>query len=153
LLTQEKYQQWIDDIRESHFPLPDVVIKDMNNWRHRSILARALFRVKKYQSAIELFKSILDVEINTEEPECFNLSEVEDRVWCLMELAMCLWKVTGKRREALVYCHEALVFIDRYPKQFNFMDKREVWSQIQDFIFFTSRNKVRRAKNSVVVRR
>ncbi|SFM28569.1 hypothetical protein [Pelosinus propionicus] len=146
MLTQEEYQQWIADVRENHFPLSEIIVADMNNWRHRSILARALFRVRKYAPAIELFKSIIDVEVNTEEKDCFTLSEVEDKVWCLTELAMCLWKVTRKRKEALSYCREALLFIDRYPNQFNFMDKCEVWSEIQDFIFFTSKKKIRKGK-------
>lgn len=150
LLTREEYQYWIDDINKKHFPLPDVVVKDVSNWRNRSILARTLVRTGEYAPAIELFKSIIDIDIHTEEKDCFSLSEVEDKVWCLQELAIILWRTTGKRKEALLYCQEALLFIDRYPKQFNFMDKCEVWSEIQDFIFFTSKKKTR--KNSVVVR-
>jgi tetratricopeptide (TPR) repeat protein len=144
LLTQEEYQQWIEIVRENYFPLPDIIVENMSNWRNRSVLARALVRTKKYAPAIELFQSILEVDVNTEEKDCFSLSEVEDKVWCLQELAICVWKVTGKRSEALPYLQEALLFINRYPKQFNFMDRREVWKKIQDFIFFTSKGKKRK---------
>ena len=144
MLTQGEYQQWIKHIRENYFSLPDVVVKDMTNWRNRSVLARALVRAKEYAPAIELFKSIVDISINTEEKDCFTLSEVEDKVWCLQELAICVWKVTGKRSEALSYLQEALLFINRYPKQFNFMDRCEVWGEIHGFIFFTSKGKRRK---------
>lgn len=146
MLTQEEYQYWIDDINKNHFPLPDVVVKDISNWRNRSILARALVRAKKYAPAIELFKSILDVDVDTEEKDCFSLSEIEDKFWCLQELGICLWHTTGRRSEALPYLQEALLLINRYPQQFNFMDKCEVWYEIQDFIFFTSRKKDRKSK-------
>jgi hypothetical protein len=36
---------------------------------------------------------------------------------------------------------EAKTLIATYPEQFNFMDKCEVWREIQDFIFFTSKRK------------
>lgn len=143
MLTQEEYKQWIDHIRENYFPLPEMTVNNMNNWRNRSILARALVRAKKYAPAIELFKSIIDININTEEKDCFTLSEVEDKVWCLQELAISLWHTTGKRGEALKYLEEALTLIAKYPRQFNFMDRCEVWREIQDFIFFTSKGKDR----------
>lgn len=143
MLTQEEYKQWIDHVRENSFPLPENTVNDMNNWRNRSILARALVRAKKYAPAIELFKSIIGININTEEEDCFTLSEVEDKVWCLQELAISLWHTTGKRGEALKYMEEALALIVKYPRQFNFMDRCEVWREIQDFIFFTSKGKDR----------
>ena len=141
MLTQEEYQQWIKYVRENYFSLHDVIVKDISNWRHRSMLARALMRIGEYEPAIELFKSVVDIDVNTEEKDCFTLSEVEDKVWCLKELAICLWCTTGKRSEALKYMEEALTLIANYPSQFKFMDRREVWSEIQDFIFFTSKRK------------
>jgi tetratricopeptide (TPR) repeat protein len=144
LLTQREYQQWIKHIRENYFSLPDVVVNDMTNWRNRSVLARALVRAKKYAPAIELFQSILEINVNIEEKDCFSLSEVEDKVWCLKELAICLWHTTGKRSEALQYMKEAMMLIATYPSQFNFMDRCEVWREIQDFIFFTSKGKRRK---------
>ncbi len=151
MLTQEEYQHWIEHVREKHFPLADVVVNDINNWRNRSVLARALVRAKKYEPAIELFKSVLDVNVSTEEKDCFTLSEVEDKVWCLQELALCLWHTTGKRSEILKYLEEAIILIAIYPIQFNFMDKHEVWREIQDFIFFTSkgRRRNRERKNQI----
>ncbi len=85
MLTQQVYQDWIEYIRKNHFSLPDIVVKDINNWRNRAVLARGLVRAKKYDAAIELFKSIVDVNICMEEKDCFTLSEVEDKVWCLRE--------------------------------------------------------------------
>ncbi|MEG6585422.1 hypothetical protein [Dendrosporobacter sp. 1207_IL3150] len=143
-MTYKEYQEWIDYINRYHFPLADSVVQDMNNWRNISILARALVRAKKYAPAIELFKSIIEVNINHEEKDCFNLSEVEDKVWCLQELAISLWHTTGKRGEALKYVEEALTIIAKYPRQFNFLDRCEVWREIQDFIFFTSKGKSRK---------
>ncbi|MEN6411939.1 MAG: hypothetical protein ABFC84_04115 [Veillonellales bacterium] len=144
MLTQKEYQAWIEYVRENHFPLSDIVVDDINNWRNRSVLARALVRVKKYAPAIELFKSILDVEIHTEEKDCFRLSEVEDKVWCLQELALSVWRTIGNRSEALTYMEEALTLIATYPTQFNFLDRCEVWREIQGFIFFTSKGKNRK---------
>ena len=146
MLTQEEYQQWIEHVRENYFPLPDLTVNDMNDWRNRSVLARALVRAKKYAPAIELFKSIVDINVNTEEKDCFSLSEVEDKMWCLQELAITLWRTTGKRSEALKYMEEAIMLIVTYPRQFNFMDKCEVWREIQDFIFFTSKGKVKKKR-------
>lgn len=146
MLTQKEYQEYIEQVRENHFPLPDVVVRDINNWRNRSILARALVRIGKYEPAMELFKSVVNIDINTEEKDCFTLSEVEDKVWCLQELAICLWRTTGKRSEALKYLKEALALLAMYPSQFNFMDKGKVWREIQDFIFFTSKRKERKSR-------
>lgn len=144
MLTQEEYQYWIEYVRENHFSLHDVIVKDITNWRHRSMLARALVRTGEYEPAIILFKSIVGIKISTEEKDCFTLSEVEDKVWCLQELAICLWRTTGKRNEALKCLEEALTLITKYPSQFNFMDRHEVWREIQDFIFFTSKRKNRK---------
>ncbi len=79
--------------------------------------------------------------MNDDKTDCFSLSEVEDKVWCLQELAITLWCTTGSRSEALKYMEEAKTLIATYPEQFNFMDKYEVWREIQDFIFFTSKRK------------
>lgn len=148
LLTQKEYKDWIEYIRQNHFPLPAIVVEDINNWRNRAVLARALVRAKKYDLAIELFKSIIHVDIYIEEKDCFTLSEVEDKVWCLQELALCLWHTEGKRCEALKYLKEALTLLTIYPNQFNFIDKCKVWCEIQDFIFFTSKRKEKRRKNT-----
>lgn len=94
-----------------------------------------------------MFKSIVNINANTEEKDCFSLSEVEDKVWCLQELAITLWRTTGKRSEALKYMEKALTLIVTYPMQFNFMDRCEVWREIQDFIFFTSKGKSRKQSN------
>lgn len=144
MLTQKEYQEYIEYVRKNHFPLPDGVVKDINNWRNRSILARALVRAKKYKPAIELFNSVVEINISTEVTDSFTLSEVEDKTWCLKELAVCLWHTTGKRSETLKYLDKALTLIATYPSQFNFMDKLEVWREIQDFIFFTSKGKSRK---------
>lgn len=142
LLTQEEYQYWIDEIKKTYTNLPDGLVNDMSNWRNRSTLARFLVITGKAVPAIELFKSVLDVEM-TEEKDCFSLSEVEDKVWCLQELAIILWHTTRKRSDSLKYMEEALTLIAIYPKQFNFLDKCEVWREIQDFIFFTSKGKAK----------
>lgn len=146
MLTQTEYAYWIEYVRKNHFPLPNVVVKDIDNWRHRSVVARALVRAKKYAPAIELFKSVIDTNVSTERKDCFTLSEVEDKVWCLQELAVCLWYTMGKRSEVITYLTEALLLIAAYPSQFNLMDKCEVWREIQDFIFFTSKRKGRKIR-------
>lgn len=107
-------------------------------------MARALVRAKKYEPAIELFKSVVEINVSTEATDRFTLSEVEDKTWCLKELAVCLWHTTGKRSEALKYLDKALTLIATYPNQFNLMDKHEVWRESQDFIFFTSKGKSRK---------
>ena len=147
MLTQTEYQYWIEYLQATNFPVPKLVIQDMSNWRHCSILARALVRAGKCEPAIELFKSVLDIEVDAKEADCFTLTEMEDKVWCLKELAICIWKVTEKRSEALPYLEEALTLITKYPTQFNFLDRCEVWREIQDFIFFTTKRKDRKAKN------
>jgi tetratricopeptide (TPR) repeat protein len=147
LLTQEEYQQWIKHVRENYFSLPDVVVKEMSNWRNRSVLARALVRAKKYAPAIELFKSILEVDVNIEEKDCFSLSEVEDKVWCLKELAMTLWRTTGKRSKALKYMEEAITLIATYPSHFNFMDRCKSGEKSKTLFFL--RLKVKK-ENSLV---
>lgn len=140
LLTQEEYQYWIYHINTNYFPLPDIIVKDMSDWRKRSTLARALVRIGEYTPAIVLFKSIIGIDVNKEK-DFSGLSEIEDKVWCLQELAIILWRTTGNRGEALTYTQKAVTLIATYPQQFNFLDKDEVWCEIQDFIFFLSKEK------------
>ncbi len=141
MLTKEEYQYWIEHINKNHFPLPAVIVKNISNWRNRSVLARALVRSREYIPAIELFRSIIDITVHDEEENCFSFSEVEDKTWCLQELAIILWRTSGDREQALKYMEEAIRLIATYPEQFNFMDKHEVWREIQEFIFFTSKGK------------
>jgi len=136
-LTQDEYQYWIDEIKKTYTNLPDRLINDMSNWRNRSTMARFLVILEKNIPAIELFKSVLDIKVNEEE-DCFNLSEVEDKVWCLKDLAIALWHTTGNREEGIQYLEEAKALITAYPRQFDFLDKDEQWNEIQAFMLFTS---------------
>jgi tetratricopeptide (TPR) repeat protein len=128
-------------VRENYFPLPDIIVENMSNWRKRSVLARALVRVGKYAPAIELFQSILEIDVNIEGKDCFSLSEVEDKVWCLKELAICLWHTTGKRSEALKYMEESITLIVTYLSQFNFMDRCEVCVKSKTLFFLRLKGK------------
>lgn len=78
-MTQEDYQYWMEYVNQNYFPFPSILVRDMSNWRHRSMLARALVRANQYAPAIELFQSIIDITVNVEEEDCISLSEVEDR--------------------------------------------------------------------------
>lgn len=141
LLTQEEYQYWIEYVNKNYFPLPDITVKDMSNWRHRSVLARALARAREYGPAMELFQSIAAITVDSEEENWSGLSEVEDKAWCLKEMAVILWRTTGSRKEAVPYMEQARVLIETHPQQFQFLNRWEVWREIQEFIFFTSKGK------------
>lgn len=140
-MTPKEYQYWIEHVRKNYLSLPDITIKDMSNWRHRSVLAKALARTGEYKPAIELFQSILDITVNGNEDDDSSLSDVEDKVWCLKELAIILWRTTGSRKEAIQFMEEATKLLTTYPQQFTFLDKCEVWREIQEFIYFTSKGK------------
>jgi tetratricopeptide (TPR) repeat protein len=141
ILTQEEYQYWIDEVKKTYPNLPDGLINDMLNWRNRSTLARFLIILGKNVPAIELFKSVLDIEVHEEE-DCVSLSEVEDKVWCLKDLAIVLWHTTGKREEGIQYLEEAKALIMAYPGQFDFLKKDEEWDEIQNFMIFTSKEAI-----------
>lgn len=140
-MTQTEYQHWIEYVNENYLPFPANLLRDMSNWQHRSMLAKALVRAKQYAPAIELFQSIVDIKVNVEE-DGGSLSEVEDKVWCLWELAISLWRTTGNRSEAAKYMEEAITLIETYPQPFNVLDKQEVLHEIQEFLLVTSTEKV-----------
>lgn len=126
LLTPEQYNQWIEEIRVYHFPLPEILVGDMNNWRNRSIVARALVRTKKYEQAIVIFKTLLDVEVNLQIDELSFFTEVEDKTWCLLELASCLWKMEKERDEILNCCFEVLAIVETNKQQFTLVNENEL---------------------------
>jgi tetratricopeptide (TPR) repeat protein len=113
----------------------------MSNWRNRSVLARALVRAGEYEPAIILFESIVDINVNIE-VDCSGLPEVEDKVWCLQELAVIVWRITRKRKKSMDYLREAIQLLTLYPQQFHFLDKYEAWREMQNFILFISPKKV-----------
>ena len=79
-----------------------------DDWRSRARLAHflAMPELKKHDEAIELFRSVVEVEIDEENPE-----QVEEKVYALQRLSSCL-REDKKYDDALHYINLAVQLVE-----------------------------------------
>lgn len=140
-MTEDEYQSCVKYVQEHYVHIPDFLIVDQSNWRNRSILARALMRVEKYEQAIQLFKTVVSTE-----PEIkFNgeaiLTEVEDQVICLTSLALLMQlNDSYDRNEVKVYLETAKYYTEKYAEYFKFFTVTQIQEQIEKALSILEEN-------------
>ena len=123
-MTNDEYQQYVEYATENYIKIPRFLVCDCSNWRHRSTLARFLFREEQFIPAIDLFKSIVDIEIDNNDVESGDL---ENKVWCLTELSISMWQYQQNLEKALMYIDMAIELMNSYKYKFDFVVRGEVW--------------------------
>lgn len=125
-MNQVNYGYWVEYLKNNYLPLPDCLVADFSNWRSRSLVARALIRAGEPEAALELLKTVIFINLDlTRQPLLF--SEVEDKVWCLMEAAKVVWELERDGAAALDWLEQAAGLTATYPFRFCFVSCGEVW--------------------------
>lgn len=78
--------------------------------------------LKKKDEAVELFRSIVEVEIDEENPE-----QVEEKVYALQRLSSCL-REDKKYEDALRYINLAIELIESTDYMYKYILRGEVWA-------------------------
>lgn len=125
-MNNNEYQALVQWVQEIHFDIPKALVQDYSNWRHRSRLARCLLRVGNVQPAIALLKSIAKESISMERNEEVEMSETEDKIWCLMDLAQAIFQCEEDVEHAFLHVNEAIRLAQNYPLAFQFVVRGEL---------------------------
>lgn len=105
-------------------PPAKLFIGGFDDWKVRARLAHflAMPELKKHDEAIELLRTIVDVEVNEENPE-----EVEEKAYALQRLAYCM-REDKKYDDALHYINLAVELIESTDYLYKYMLRGEVWA-------------------------
>lgn len=124
-LRLDEYQSYVADVIENKV-IPKRLIADYSNWRHRFTMARWLFRRGRLAPAIDLFLSIVSVNVETADVEevC---SDLENKVWCLHELGQAIWFHEKNAEKALKYINDGIQLGQKYPWNFTIVVRGELF--------------------------
>lgn len=94
-----------------------------DDWKSRARLAHflAMPELKKKDEAIELFRSVVEADINEDNPE-----EVEEKVYALQRLASCL-RSDKKYEDALHYINLAVELVESTDYLYKYILRGEIW--------------------------
>lgn len=137
MLTRDEYRYWVDYAHDNYVGMPKTLYQDETQLMHRATLGKQLMRLKKYLPAIELFKTVVDVKIDEADPEFRDV--IEQKVWCLQELAMAIWRETGNAGEALTYAEKAWNLANETSCAFYHVVRAEIWRTWLAFLSFSGK--------------
>ncbi len=126
-LTYNEYQKYVEYATENYIKIQHGLISDYFNWEHRATLARCLIRAGKLAPAIELYKSIILLEVDNTIRDNSVYSALENKVWCMEELGQALWRYEKDAAAALLYINMAIDLAQSYPWKFEFVVRGEIW--------------------------
>ena len=95
-----------------------------DDWRSRARLAHflAMPELKKKDEAIELFRSVVEAEIDEDNPEL-----VEEKVYALQRLSSCL-REEKKYADALHYINLAVELVESTDYMYKYILRGEIWA-------------------------
>jgi tetratricopeptide (TPR) repeat protein len=131
-LKLDEYLYYVDYAAKNY--IPKNLMDNYFEWQHRSNLARFLFRDGQLAPAIELFKSIVDIEVDETNEDNNCPSDLEVKVWCLKELGIAVWLYMENAQEALKYLDMAIELMNAYFYKFHFICRGEVWRDRWDIL-------------------
>ena len=118
-----------------------------DDWRSRARLAHflAMPELKKHDEAIELFRSVVEVEIDEENPE-----QVEEKVYALQRLSSCL-REDKKYDDAK---HQIEQFYDLLDNKINIMTNNYIFDTLlNDYIFLIKSKYNAKVKSLIDIRK
>ena len=95
-----------------------------DDWKSRVRLAHflAMPELKKRDEAIELFRTVVEIEVSEDNPE-----EVEEKVYALQRLASCL-REEKKYDDALHYINLAVELVESTDYLYKYILRGEIWA-------------------------
>lgn len=126
-MTSTEYKYWVNFATKNYIKIPAVLVHNYLDWRHRSILGRYLLRAGERIAAIKVLRSVIGIPISQYRDDNRDLSEIEDQVWCLQDLAAAVWAEEKNETQALAYLDEALKLADSYSYKFYFVERGLIW--------------------------
>ncbi len=127
-MDKKEYAKWIDYISNNDSTPPTTIMDNYDDWKHRENAAKWLVKLKQFIPAIELFKTVIDIE-----PK--NIEELEDKVWALWWLGISIWKETKNADEALKYTDMALKLAESTDEKLFFIKKGGMFKTRLDLLY------------------
>lgn len=114
-----------------------------DDWRSRARLAHflAMPELKKHDEAIELFRSVVEIEIDEENPE-----QVEEKVYALQRLSYC-YRDDKKYDEALHYINLAIQLAESTDYLYKYILRGEVWADRWNILY--NKQDIETAENEI----
>lgn len=105
-------------------PPAKLFIGGLDSWKARARLAHflAMPELKKHDEAVELFRSVVEIDIDEHNPE-----EVEEKVYALQRLAYCM-REDKKYDEALRYINLAVELVESTDYLYKYILRGEIWA-------------------------
>ena len=127
-MEQQEWQEYVQKVATSEYPVPIGMIADYDDWRCRSIVGRMLYILKDIEGAMAVLSTVKDVQPNMEDAPEYGLSEAEHKVLCLRDIAEIVWTLTGTAYGPLIYLKEADKICRAYKNPFRSTDRGYIWA-------------------------
>jgi len=124
-LTQEEFHKLVHLVIDSPAKPPETLfIGGMDNWHARARLAHflAMPTINKPETALELFHSVVDVDVDEE-----NAEDVEEKVFALQRLSSLTKEVEGPNEKALDYINKAIELAESTDFLYKYILRGELW--------------------------
>lgn len=124
-MTQAEFHKLVHFVMDSPAHPPETLFAGgMDSWRARARLAHflAMKGIDKYSEALELFRSIVEIEIDEE-----NAEEVEEKVFALERLAT-LEKSLNQADKALTHINLAIELAEGTDFLYKYILRGELWA-------------------------
>ena len=124
-MTQEEFHKLVHLVIDSPAKPPETLfIGGMDNWHARARLAHflAMPTINKPETALELFHSVVDVDVDEE-----NAEDVEEKVFALQRLSSLTKEVEGPNEKALDYINKAIELAESTDFLYKYILRGELW--------------------------
>ncbi|HBT79700.1 MAG TPA: hypothetical protein DEA67_06410 [Selenomonas sp.] len=123
-MTQDTFHKLVHLVLDSPARPPEkLFIGGMDNWHARARLAHflAMQGIDKQDEALELFRSVVEQEVDEEQPE-----DVEEKVFALQRLSS-LERELGQKDEALKHIDAAIELAESTDFLYKYILRGELW--------------------------
>ncbi|MDF2564406.1 MAG: hypothetical protein K0Q53_801 [Massilibacillus sp.] len=124
-MTKNEFEQLVDFVATTGIKPPRVLfIGGFEDWHTRASLAKFLYHpaYSKFDAAIELFESVIDVQVNTPE-------DIEHKAWSLRYLSSILRKKKGNLLDALTYIDSSIALAESIDFNYHIINRGELWAE------------------------
>jgi tetratricopeptide (TPR) repeat protein len=124
-MTKNEFEKLVDFVVNTGIKPPRVLfIGGFEDWHVRASLAKFLYHPEynKIDSAIELFESVLDVQVSAPE-------DIEHKAWSLRYLSSILRKKKGNLNEALTYINASITLAESINFKYHIINRGELWAE------------------------
>mgnify|MGYP003593439832 CR=1 FL=1 len=129
-MDREQFNKWAEYIKERDKYMAGLFRSGYDFWECRASLGRCLASktINQPEAAIEILKTVVDVEV-ADGPGCdSSMTEIEAKAWAMQYLGVCVWKVSKDAQKALHYTDMALHLAESTNRRYCFISRGEIWS-------------------------